>query len=101
MPERINVVAELDGQIVGLAGAYVDYALEINGKYGRLSGLVVAETSRGRGIGKRLLEWIECWLRNRGASRITLTSGNQRTEAHRFYRNLGYEETGLRFAKKL
>jgi GNAT superfamily N-acetyltransferase len=47
------------------------------------------------------LEFVEGWLRDRGAARITLTSGKQRADAHRFYRNLGYEETGLRFAKKL
>lgn len=101
MPERANFVAVLDGRVVGLVGAYLDYALEINGVCGRLTGLVVDEGYRGRGIGKRMLEWIEAWLRERGATRITLTSGNQRGEAHKFYRALGYEETGLRFAKSL
>jgi GNAT superfamily N-acetyltransferase len=101
LPEHVTFVAELDGQIVGLTGVYLDYALEISGSYGRLMGLVVEEHFRGRGIGRRLLERIEGWLRVRGASRITLSSGKQRVDAHRFYRNLGYEETGLRFAKKL
>ncbi|MGD0173510.1 MAG: GNAT family N-acetyltransferase [Anaerolineales bacterium] len=101
LPEHATFVAELDGRVVGLVGAYLDYALEINGSYGRLMGLVVDESFRGRGIGKRLLEWIEGWLRNRGATRLTLTSGKQRIKAHKFYRDLGYEETGLRFAKKL
>jgi GNAT superfamily N-acetyltransferase len=53
------------------------------------------------GIGRRLMERIEAWLRDHGATRLTLTSGKQRTEAHRFYRRLGYEETGLRFVKRL
>ena len=101
LPEHVTFVAEVDGQIVGLTGAYMDYALEISGSYGRLMGLVVEDRFRGRGIGKRLLEFVEGWLRDRGAARITLTSGKQRADAHRFYRNLGYEETGLRFAKKL
>jgi GNAT superfamily N-acetyltransferase len=101
LPEHVTFVAELDGRVVGLVGAYMDYALEINGAYGRLMGLAVDELFRGRGIGKRLLEWIEGWLRDRGATRLTLTSGKQRPKAHGFYRNLGYEETGLRFAKKL
>jgi GNAT superfamily N-acetyltransferase len=101
LPEHATFVAELDGRVVGLVGAYMDYALEINGSYGRLMGLVVDESFRGRGVGKRLLEWIEGWLRDRGATRLTLTSGKQRTEAHKFYRRLGYDETGLRFAKHL
>jgi GNAT superfamily N-acetyltransferase len=101
LPEHITFVAEQDGGVVGLVGVYMDYALEINGAYGRLMGLVVDESFRGRGIGKRLMEWIEGWLRDRGATRLTLTSGKQRIEAHGFYRTIGYEETGLRFAKKL
>ena len=47
------------------------------------------------------MRFAETWLREHGACRATLTSGNQRVEAHEFYRNLGYENTGLRFAKKL
>ena len=101
LPEHGTFVAEWNGQVVGLVGAYMDYALEISGSYGRLMGLVVEERFRGRGIGKRLLEWIEGWLRERGATRLTLTSGNQRIEAHKFYRRLGYDETGLRFTKPL
>jgi GNAT superfamily N-acetyltransferase len=101
LPGHGIFVAERNGRIVGLVGAYLDYALEIDGAYGRLMGLVVDEAFRGRGIGARLMEWIEGWLRDRGATRLTLTSGKQRIDAHRFYRNLGYEETGLRFARPL
>ena len=101
LPDHATFVAELDGRIVGLVGAYMDYALEIDGAYGRLMGLVVDEAFRGQGVGARLMEWIEGWLRDHGATRLTLTSGKQRIDAHRFYRNLGYEETGLRFARPL
>ena len=99
--DHFTFVAEEGGRIVGLAGAYLDYALEFSGAYGRLTGLVVDEACRGRGIGRRLMAWIEDWLRGRGAVQVTLTSGRQRGEAHAFYRSLGYEETGLRFAKSL
>jgi GNAT superfamily N-acetyltransferase len=100
-PEYVLFVAEASGRIVGLVGAFLGYALEFNGPWGRLMGLVVDEPFRGRGIGRRLMERIEAWLRDHGATRLTLTSGKQRTEAHRFYRRLGYEETGLRFVKRL
>jgi len=100
-PEYVLFVAEESGRIVGLVGAFLGYALEFSGPWGRLMGLVVDEPYRGRGIGRRLMERIEGWLRDHGATRLTLTSGKQRTEAHRFYRRLGYEETGLRFVKRL
>jgi GNAT superfamily N-acetyltransferase len=101
LPDHGIFVAEAESRVVGLVGAYLDRALEFSGAYGRLTGLVVDEPFRGRGFGKQLMNWIEGWLRDRGAARLTLTSGKQRAEAHRFYRQLGYEETGLRFAKRL
>jgi GNAT superfamily N-acetyltransferase len=100
-PEYVLFVAESSGRVVGLVGAFLGYALEFSGPWGRLMGLVVDEPFRGQGIGRRLMERIEAWLRDHGATRLTLTSGKQRTEAHRFYRRLGYEETGLRFVKRL
>jgi GNAT superfamily N-acetyltransferase len=100
-PEYVLFVAESSGRVVGLVGAYLGYALEFSGPWGRLMGLVVDEPFRGRGIGRRLMDRIEGWLRDHRATRLTLTSGNQRADAHRFYRHLGYEETGLRFVKRL
>ncbi len=94
-------VATIEDSVVGMVGAYLGYALEYDGPYGRLTGLVVDEKWRGRGLGKLLMEKIESWVMQRGASWLILTSGVHRTNAHRFYRNLGYQETGLRFAKRL
>ena len=94
-------VAEVSGRVVGLAGVFVHLALEYDGNYGRLLGLVVDEPFRGQGIGQKLLDQTERWLRERGVNRLTLTSGKQRTEAHKFYRRLGYAETGFRFGKSL
>ncbi len=98
-PDYAVWVAELEGRIVGLAGVFVHYALEFDGPYGRLLGLVVDEGRRGQGIGRRLMEHTASWLRSRGVHHLTLTSGKQRREAHDFYRRLGFEETGLRFRK--
>ena len=100
-PEYALFVAETSGRAVGFVGAFLGYALEFSGPWGRLMGLAVDEPFRGRGIGARLMERIENWLRDHGATRLTLASGKQRADAHRFYRRLGYEETGFRFTKPL
>jgi GNAT superfamily N-acetyltransferase len=100
-PDYVTLVAESAGQIVGLGGAFLHPSLEYDGEYARLTGLVVDRARRGTGVGKLLLERIETWARDRGARKMTLTSGKQRNEAHAFYRRLGYAETGLRFAKDL
>jgi GNAT superfamily N-acetyltransferase len=100
-PDYALWVAEVSGLVVGLTGVFVHLALEYDGFYGRLLGLVVDEQYRGRGIGKKLLDHTERWLRERGVNKLTLTSGKQRIEAHKFYRRLGYAETGFRFGKNL
>lgn len=94
-------VAETQECLVGMIGAYVACALEFTPPYGRLIGLAVEEGYRRSGIGRLLMDQIEGWLREQGAVLLLITSGKQRTQAHAFYRRLGYVETGLRFAKKL
>jgi GNAT superfamily N-acetyltransferase len=100
-PDYAVWVAESSGRVVGVVGVFLYYAVEFDGAHGRLLGLVVDGPFRGKGIGKRLMEQVEMWLRKRGVIRVTLTSGKQRIEAHGFYRRLGYEETCLRFGKQL
>jgi GNAT superfamily N-acetyltransferase len=100
-PEYVIFVAESSGRMIGLIGAYLGYALEFDGTYGRLTGVVVDASFRASGVGKMLLERIESWLRKKGVRMVTLTSGKHRKAAHGFYRHLGYEETGLRFSKSL
>lgn len=99
--EYITLVAEVSGEVVGMVGACLGPALEFDGTYGRLTGLIVDESWRGRGVGKLLMNEIESTLRQRGASVLTLTSGKHRSAAHGFYKAIGYEETGLRFVKRL
>jgi len=94
------VVAESGGEVVGVAGACVDHGVEQD-TYGRITALAVDEKWRGRGIGRFLVEHVERWCRERGADRVTLSSGHHRPESHKFYKALGYEATGLRFIKRI
>jgi N-acetylglutamate synthase-like GNAT family acetyltransferase len=95
------VVAEGDGRVVGCAVLTFRTVLHRAGLSATLALLVVDEAHRGRGIGARLVAWVESRARERGAKRLTLTSGLHRVDAHRFYRCLGFESTGLRFARDL
>jgi GNAT superfamily N-acetyltransferase len=100
-PEHSMVVAETSGEVVGLVAAQVGNALEFNGTYGRINGLVVDARWRGHGIGTLLMQHIESWCKERGAQALVLTSGHHRAEAHKFYEAIGYDATGLRFIKRL
>jgi GNAT superfamily N-acetyltransferase len=95
------VVAEVDGEIVGLASLHVSLSVEYDEPAAKLSAIVVDERHRRRGIGEALLAEMEAEARRRDCCLIFLTTAERRKDAHAFYRRLGFEETGRRFAKPL
>jgi GNAT superfamily N-acetyltransferase len=95
------VVAETEGEIVGLASLHTSLALEFDAPAAKLSALVVHERHRRRGIGEALVMEMEAEARRRGCCLIYLTTAERRDDAHAFYRRVGFEETGRRFAKWL
>jgi GNAT superfamily N-acetyltransferase len=99
--EAVTLVAEVDGEIIGLTGARLGSAFERNGRHAGLLVLVIDEKWQGNGIGSLLLDQVEAWAKEKGATLMILTSSNHRLDAHEFYRKLGYAETGMRFAKGL
>ena len=100
-PDYTGVVAESGNEVVALVLVHLEHGLEYDAIYGRIMGLVVDERWRGRGLGKQLMRHTERWCKEQGASRIVLTSANRRIDSHKFYDAIGYERTGLRFAKWL
>jgi GNAT superfamily N-acetyltransferase len=96
----VALVAVVGAEIVGLAGIHVFTSLE-HGTVGKLNELVVTASRRRRGIGAALVRAVEAEARRRGCAILFLTTAERRTDAHRFYRELGFEETGRRFAKSL
>jgi GNAT superfamily N-acetyltransferase len=61
-----------------------------SGRCGEIAGLVVAADQRGHGIGRRLVEWVEHWTRERGLKQVSVRSNAARTESHPFYERLGF-----------
>jgi GNAT superfamily N-acetyltransferase len=94
-------VAILEGQVVGVVAAMMGVYIEMNGRYGRVTALSVAEDHRGQGIGALLLAHAESWIRARGAAAGIVNCSTRRADAHRFYEREGYRVTGLRFHKRL
>lgn len=94
-------VAEADGKVVGLVAAVKVLAVGHPGGYIKMNGIGVLPEYRRRGIGKMLMDRVEKMAVETGAPYIGLASGLGRTEAHAFYRSLGYRETSFWFRKNL
>jgi GNAT superfamily N-acetyltransferase len=99
--DPIVLVAELEGQVAGLATGHMLPVIHEERPLAMLTALVVREGVRGNGLGWQLVTAIEAWAREQGANRIVVTSGLARTDAHAFYERIGYEHTAHRFSRSL
>lgn len=95
------VVAERDGAVIGLAHLHVSPTLEYERPAAKVTALVVDTSHRGQGVGRALVEAMEAEARARRCELLFLTTAARREDAHEFYRRVGLEETGKRFAKSL
>ena len=95
------VVARCGGMVCGLVAIDFMYYLPLDTTTCRITALVVTTEAQGRGIGRQLLREAERRARAAGAARIELTSGSQRTDAHKFYRDNNYSDGTVRFVKYL
>lgn len=77
------------GEVVGICTAYIDLDSVRFGRRCWVEDLAVDPARRSEGIGAALLERARRWGRSRGATHLELDSGEQRTEAHRFYEREG------------
>lgn len=63
--------------------------------------LIVTKDYQNKGIGEILINSCMKLAKEKKCHRIRLESGNQRKEAHQFYKNLGFEQSLLSFTKNL
>lgn len=89
--DRATFFAELDGEVVGLAGGYRE---EPASSVVELVSVWVAPSARGRGVGALLVDAVVAWAAETNASTVALwvTCGN--TPAERVYESCGFVATG-------
>ncbi len=91
------LAAEASGEPLGLITLAAHAVLHAPGPVGLITALVVTRAARGRGVGRRLVAAAKGWAAARGCVRLTVTSGEQRADAHAFYPACGLAYTGRRF----
>jgi GNAT superfamily N-acetyltransferase len=85
------LVAEVDGQVVGVCQLIVFRHLQSKGELcAEVESVHVHPDHRGHGIGRILMGAAIEQARALGCYRLQLTSNNERLRAHRFYEGLGF-----------
>ena len=86
-PAGVFVVARIDGQPIGCG------ALKTNDRdVGEIKRMWVADSARGLGIGRRILEALEGHAQALGLSVLHLETNRSLKEAQALYRKYGYQE---------
>mgnify|MGYP002336307519 CR=1 FL=1 len=100
--ETCDVLVSVDNKkIIATATIYYIQVAVRNQPYALFEGLVVDESQRGKGTGTAMLNKMVDVARSKNCYKIIFTSGQDRTEAHKFYENLGFKKWGLEFRMDL
>ncbi|QDP39029.1 GNAT family N-acetyltransferase [Radiobacillus deserti] len=90
-----------DGKMVAVIG-YMPMITLYNGKFIWVCDLVTKPEVRSQGYGEQLLSYVEQWAKEHGYGKISLSSGIQRLDAHRFYEDkMDYRKVSYVFLKDL
>jgi len=99
------LLAEADGEIVGVLTASWQRAIHVPGVYVTIQDLWVDEAWRSRGVGAELVEAIASQARTRGVSRLEVGLPRETFAAiastESFYRRNGFEHLGPRMRRLL
>lgn len=87
-------VADNAGILVGLSEVYLKrddpHPATVAHTHGYLQSLMVTESMRGQGIGRRLAEAAHHWAKEHGATEMRLTTWEHPEGPQAFYEGLGY-----------
>ena len=88
--EQLVLVAVLENTVAGWLQAHACEVIE-SGFRAEILGLVVGQSCRRQGVGRRLVERAEQWAIEIGAETLVVRSNTKRVESHSFYPALGFQ----------
>jgi GNAT superfamily N-acetyltransferase len=94
------VGAYAQGALVGIMGFWIGYRFWCH-KYIDIDNVVVEKSLRSRGIGRKMLAWVEKEAKRQNCAMAVLDSYTTGHNAHRFYFREGYCILGYHFTKHL
>lgn len=101
-PRLMQMVCEADGVIVGTLQISITPGLSHKGmRRALIEGVRVSSHTRGGGIGRHMMLWAIDYARENGCGMVELTTNKSRTDAHRFYERLGFDQSHFGYKLKL
>jgi GNAT superfamily N-acetyltransferase len=100
-PRHLLVVADVAGEPVGtLQLTFIPGLSRRGATRAQIEAVRVRADLRGGGLGEQLITWAIDTAREHGCAIVQLTTDASRTDAHRFYRRLGFQPShvGMKLA---
>ncbi|SOD82042.1 GNAT family N-acetyltransferase [Spirosoma fluviale] len=99
-PNQELSVAELNGEVVAtFQVTFIQYLTYQGGRRAQIEAVRTHSAYRGRGIGKKIIDYPIQRARDKGCHLVQLTTDKRRPDAIRFYESLGFVATheGMKF----
>ena len=93
-------VLRTNGHVIGMANALITVSTAEGKNVVILEDVIVKPAFRGKKLGRRLIDSIYKWAKERGFSRITLLTDKSNKNAQRFYAHMGFERSAMRVFRK-
>lgn len=100
-PAYYHLVCEQDGAVAGVLTLRFEAQLHHAARIAEILEFVVDPACRGCGIGRAMLACARRLAQENGCVQIELDTNQARTEAHRFYRREGMNNTHFKFCRPL
>ena len=94
-PSACVLVAAMDGEVAGMCTCQLVVSTAEGGFSGLVEDMVVADSRRGSGIGRALLDAARAWAVTHGATRLQLLADADNAPALDFYHHVGWNSTRL------
>ena len=94
-PNSHILLAKLDNDVVGFVNLTTRTTILHNAPSGLIDELVVAKASRGRGIGKVLIEAATKKCRDLGCCEVEVSTETTNEKARAFYKSCGFDEESV------
>ena len=101
-PNQFLAVAVMDGRVVGTLQLSFLPGLSLHGGWrGQIEAVRIASDLRGRGLGRQMIGWAIEQCRARGCRLVQLTTNAARSDAQRFYEQLGFQRSHVGYKLEL